>query len=761
VRITIIAIGSRGDVQPYVALGAGLRRAGHDVRLATHPAFAKLVRGQGLGFAPVAEGELSRGRETDAGRAWLKGAGRVLPAWVGMLKDGASVAERRLANCWAATEGADAIITSILGTLLALQMARERDLPLLRAYYAPPGRMAHASVRQAVWLCSRPWVNRARRAALDLPPLPLKEPFGDLDRERVPLLYGYSPAVAPAPPTGEVTGYWLLDTPPDWTPPAALSDFLAAGDPPVLVSFGAMADPHPERTTALLLEALSRAGRRGILIRGPHLAPDAALGSQVLAIDSAQFDWLFPRLAAAVHHGGAGTTAYALRAGVPSVAVPAMADQPFWAERIHLLGVGPAPIPRNRLTAGGLADAIRVAATDPGIRARAAALAERIAGEDGVGVAVAAVERHLAGRAGESIATHRRPACPLCGARGVRCHDGLHDRLFEAPGAWSLARCPAAGCGAMWLDPAPVAEDIEKAYRSYYTHEHEPPPRARPFLGVLSAVRRAHLRARLGYDVQRRHAAAVAASLLRVVPGARDALDDTACHLPAPAPGARLLEVGFGSGDQLVRMRELGWRVSGVDIDPVVVRAARDRGLDVHHGELEAQGFPDGCFDAVYLSHVVEHVLDPVALLGECCRVLRPGGRLVAITPNVESHGHGVFGPDWFGLDPPRHLVLFSPQALRAAATSAGFADADVRTSSRIAFITWIAGHDIRRRGRVVSFDGAVPLPRLLRGFCAQIAEAARLSARPECGEELVLLARKPGRACGAVVPAVAEATVS
>jgi sterol 3beta-glucosyltransferase len=760
-QITFISIGSRGDVQPYVALGAGLARAGHDVRIATHPAYAGLVRGRGLAFAPVAEGDISRGRETEAGRAWLEGGSRVLPDWVGMLKDGASVAERRLSDCWAATEGTDAIISSILGTLLGLQLARERNVPLLRAYYGPPGAMAHASVRQAIWLGSRPWVNRARRAVLDLPPLALGEPFGDLDRERVPLLYGYSPAVAPPPPTGQVTGYWMLDTPPEWTPPAALSAFLAAGDPPVLVSFGTMADREPERTTELLLEALSRAGRRTILIRGPHLLPDADLGPELLAVDDVPYGWLLPRVAAAVHHGGAGTTAYALRAGVPSVAVPAMADQPFWAARIHALGVGPAPIPRKRLTARGLADAIQVAATDPHIRARAAALAKRIAGEDGVAVAVAAIDEHLAGRTGDRIAARARPACPVCGGGGVPHHEGLHDRLYGATGPWSLARCRAAGCGALWLDPAPVEEDIGKAYRTYYTHEHEPPPRARPFLGLLSAVRRAHLRAR-GYDVQARPPAAAAATLLRAVPGARDAMDDTACHLP-PVPGGRLLEVGFGSGEQLVRMRELGWLVSGVDIDPVVVTAARERGLDVYHGDLAAQRFPDGCFDAVYLSHVVEHVHDPVALLRECYRVLRPGGRLVAITPNVESRGHRVFGSAWFGLDPPRHLVLLSPAALRAAATSAGFAGADVRTSARIAFVTWIAGRDIRRRGRVVSFAGAVPLARLVRGFGAQIAEAALLSVRPDRGEELLLIARKPdhGRQDGLAPAAVAEATPS
>jgi SAM-dependent methyltransferase len=169
----------------------------------------------------------------------------------------------------------------------------------------------------------------------------------------------------------------------------------------------------------------------------------------------------------------------------------------------------------------------------------------------------------------------------------------------------------------------------------------------------------------------------------------------------------------------------------------------------VHAGDLAAVRFPADRFDAVYLSHLVEHVHDPVGLLRECRRVLKPGGALVVVTPNTDSRGHRVFGPAWFGLDPPRHLVLLSPGALRAAATSAGFPDADVRTSARIAFITWIAGRDIRRQGRVVSFDGAVPLGRLVRGLGAQIAEAALLSVRPDRGEELVLVARKPARAGG------------
>jgi sterol 3beta-glucosyltransferase len=215
----------------------------------------------------------------------------------------------------------------------------------------------------------------------------------------VPLLYGFSPAVVPPeraqPDWVEVTGCWILPAATDWAPPTALAAFLAAGPAPVVVSFGDQADRHPERTTAVLLEALRRAGQRAILVRGRHLAAGAALPPDVLVVDPLPHDWLFPRAAAVVHHGGAGTTFSALRAGVPSIVVPGFADQPVWARRVYALGAGPAPIPRRRLTAARLAPAIRSACTDPALRERAATLARSLAREDGVGTAVASFERTL------------------------------------------------------------------------------------------------------------------------------------------------------------------------------------------------------------------------------------------------------------------------------------------------------------------------------------------------------------------------------
>jgi len=748
VRVTIIAIGSRGDVEPYVALAAGLRRAGHDVRLATHERFAALADGLGVEVAAVAEGDLSRGTQTDAGRRWIEHDSRWLPGWAGLLKDAASVAERRLADCRDAAEGADVLVVSVLATLLGRQLADALGVPLVRAYYAPPGRERRVLVRQAAWLASRPWVNRARRAVLGADPLPLREPVGLLDRRGVPVLYGFSSHVVPdfsPAPHEQVTGYWRRHVPEAWTPPPALEQFLAAGEPPVLVSFGEHTDRPPVQTTRLVLDALTLAGRRGLIVRGPSLDPDADLGPDVMALDDVPFAWLFERLAAAVHHGGAGTSACAFFAGVPSVTVPSFADQPFWAARIAALGVGPPPLRRDELAAEGLAEAIRTATTDESMRRRAAELAARLAGEDGIAAAVSAIEAQVPVEA-DRIATRARPRCPMCGTAGVPHYRGMRDRLYAVPGSWGFARCPDADCGTLWLDPAPTEADIGKAYRTYYTHESSTPPRVRRVAGLLDASRRAHVRRRLGYAAPAHNRAAmVVGRLLAVLPGGRDALDDSACHLPAPPPGARLLEIGFGSGAQLRRMRELGWEVTGVDVDPAAVAAARNRGFDVRLGELAAQRFPDGTFDAIYASHVIEHVPEPESLLRECHRLLRPGGVFVVVTPNVRSWGHRVFGEAWFSLEPPRHLVLLGPRALQAAARRAGFGVVEVRTSVRIAFIVWITSRDIGADGRVTSFNGAVPLGRLLRGTAAHVAEALLMRTRPEAGEEIVLTARRTG----------------
>lgn len=171
-------------------------------------------------------------------------------------------------------------------------------------------------------------------------------------------------------------------------PPADLDVFLSTGPPPVYVGFGSMAGDAPERATSLVAEALERAGHRGIVAGAVGDLPPTVIGA-----GSVPHEWLFPRTAAVVHHGGAGTTAAVVRAGVPSVVVPFMGDQPFWGRRVHALGVAPAPIPRKRLTVARLADAIRVAATDGDMRRKAEMLGETVSAEDGIGRAVSVLER--------------------------------------------------------------------------------------------------------------------------------------------------------------------------------------------------------------------------------------------------------------------------------------------------------------------------------------------------------------------------------
>ena len=159
--------------------------------------------------------------------------------------------------------------------------------------------------------------------------------------------------------------------------------------------------------------------------------------------------------------------------------------------------------------------------------------------------------------------------------------------------------------------------------------------------------------------------------------GAR--VDPAGVRFLAARPGGRLLDVGCGSGDWLMFMRGLGWQVSGNDFDANAVKTAQGRGLDVECASLEQQKHASGTFDAVTLSHVIEHVPDPVRTLAECRRILKPGGKLVLFTPNASSLSHRVFKNDWRGLEPPRHLHVFSTESMRPLLERAGFQNISVR----------------------------------------------------------------------------------
>ena len=419
-RVRVITIGSQGDVRPYVALGAGLRSAGYDVRIITHPGFEALVRERGLDFAPVAGDprEQAHNRQLRA----LHDDGRNLFRWWRTFNEvDAPLMRRRLGDCWEACSDADVVVVSILPYLFGYAVARKLNVPLVRAFYFPVsptrsyaadfvptwlqlgGRLNLASYqvqRQVLWQIARPWVARASRDVLGLNSLPLLEPFGELDRQQQLLLYAYSPAVAPPPsdwgPWIDVTGYWFLDRSMQWTPPPGLAAFLDNGLPPVYIGgFGSMTNREPAELARSVVHALALTGQRAVVLTGWGGLSAAELPREICAVDWVPFDWLFPRVAAVVHHGGAGTTAASLRAGVPTVIVPFFLDQFYWGRRVFELGAGTQPIPRKRLKADTLAGALRLATTDPNMRERAAALGERIRAEDGVARAVGTFGRHM------------------------------------------------------------------------------------------------------------------------------------------------------------------------------------------------------------------------------------------------------------------------------------------------------------------------------------------------------------------------------
>jgi sterol 3beta-glucosyltransferase len=416
-RIAIIAAGSRGDVQPYIALGKGLAKAGHTVRLVTHQDFEALVKSHGLEFWPV-EGNVQDIVQGTEMRGRLE-KGNFLAIISQMAKEAergaVHLAEAGLAAC----QGMDLLLAGIGGLFVGLALAEKLGLPLLQAYYIPftptqaypsflfprlpsafgasLNRLTFHLARQIMWQGFRSADRLARRKVLDLPAAPFWGPYNADCIQRYPILYGFSPSVVPPPSDWDddshVTGYWFLDAEDDWTPPQALIEFLQAGSPPVYVGFGSMSNRKPEETADLILDALAQSQQHAILLSGWSGLQKADLPESVLMVDSIPFSWLFPRVAAVVHHGGAGTTAEGLRAGVPSIVIPFFGDQPYWGQRIAELGVGPAPIPRKSLIATRLAQAIERAVTDQTMRQRADSLGAKIRAEDGIARAVAVVQR--------------------------------------------------------------------------------------------------------------------------------------------------------------------------------------------------------------------------------------------------------------------------------------------------------------------------------------------------------------------------------
>jgi len=425
-RISIVTGGSRGDVQPYIALGKGLKEAGYEVNLIASQDFETLVTDAGLTFCSTGF-SVESVLQSDDWRAVTE-RGNFFQIVSKMQKEMKHYAHKLAEIMPDLLQGTDWMITGVAGFGGAFSIAEKLSIPVIQAYvfpitptreYASPltphlpfGRvlnpLSFRILQQMLWQSTRSSDVETRRI-LNMEKASFWGPFRKLRQRHVPTIYGYSRHIVPVPSDWDrnhrVTGYWFLDEAPHWTPPPEFVQFLNEDEAPVYIGFGSMVNKNPRQVMETVVEALALSNQRGVLASGWDGIQQADLPETIYMISSMPHSWLFPRMKAIVHHGGAGTTAAGLRAGVPSVIVPFMGDQAFWGNRIASLGVAPKAIPRNQLTAQRLALAIEQAASDADMRQKARDIGEKIQGEDGIRNAVDMVNRITAYPESKSLIT--------------------------------------------------------------------------------------------------------------------------------------------------------------------------------------------------------------------------------------------------------------------------------------------------------------------------------------------------------------------
>lgn len=331
------------------------------------------------------------------------------------------------------------------------------------------------------------------------------------------------------------------------------------------------------------------------------------------------------------------------------------------------------------------------------------------------------------------------PKCPVCGSgQRTLLHCDLRDKIFFcAPGKWSLYECQDCRCA--YLDPRPSSDTIHLAYSQYYTHT-SPNEEHLQELNHFQCLRRSMAN---GYRNWRfktnlQPANRLGIPMAMIIPSLRHILEHEFRNLPNPNPGARLLDVGFGSGVFLDLARQMGWKVAGVDPDPITVESAAKRGLDVRQGGVEAYADMPESFDVITLSHVIEHVHDPLQTLQAIFRLLKPGGFLWLSTPNIQSFGHEYYGKHWRGLEPPRHLVLFNWHTLCEKLIQIGFKSIQKNYQNNHFIFLAAQSESISRGLNPYSFS-KISLRHVMKGFLVIM----RTKVHPHRSEFITLKAYK------------------
>lgn len=417
-KISILGVGTRGDVQPAIALAKHLQQRGHDVTLLAGQNFAGLLASEGLKAAP-SRGDVAAIMDSEMGRQWARIGNHPIKQFHALRRLIDDTADPLMQDAFDACQGADLIVSGFVTDVFAHTYAEVLQKPVVSIRLQPsmlPTRMGAATMNApcphrtsmvnylfgkfflepGLWKLYGTPINRFRKNVLGLPPTgnrPMLEFW-----KRATVIHAYSPAVVPHPPEWprhfHTVGYFFLDEKP-WVVPDPLKAFLAAGAPPIAISFGSMPTDDAAGLTQLLLQGMAASGQRAILLSGWGGLGKTRLPPTVFALDFAPFHQLLPKVAGVVHHGGAGTTAAGLLAGCPSLVIPHLGDQPFWGRRVAQLGCGPGPLRRDHLTAAALGTALRALVTEPQYRQNAEILSQTLRAENGLNVATRLIESHF------------------------------------------------------------------------------------------------------------------------------------------------------------------------------------------------------------------------------------------------------------------------------------------------------------------------------------------------------------------------------
>ena len=329
-------------------------------------------------------------------------------------------------------------------------------------------------------------------------------------------------------------------------------------------------------------------------------------------------------------------------------------------------------------------------------------------------------------------------ACPLCSGKGDVLYKDLVDRVFGADGKWCYLRCSDSKCRLIWISAIPDEVSLKKAYKEYYTHQ---PDRALSSArSVYEKARASYIRRRFGYPASPCPAwIRSLGHLLSLFPLRREAFHASIMWLGSK-PGGTVLEIGCGSGERLQLLQSLGWRAAGVEPDGKAAKIAGARGILIE-SSLEAYDPTLAQFDAILMCHVIEHLPDPAATLSQCFSLLRPGGKLVVLTPNTDSFGHRRYGKNWLHLDPPRHLHLFNIENLHVIISASGLLAEYCGSVARDADWTLGASKSLKTHNRYIF--GKLNLATRIYGLLLAYFECTLIRLNRKRGEDVLLVANK------------------